>query len=127
MKREMDLVRLLLLKLESMSDEAHSVLILDPAGLDLDGYSAEQVDYHLNLLVDAGLVDQGGGGALSGFMFKQLTWEGHDFLDAIRDDEIWRRTREGVKAAAGFSLALLGDLARGCIRKKIADQTSTQV
>lgn len=123
----MDLVRLLLLKLESMSDDAHSVSILDPAGFDLEGYSAEQVDYHLNLLVDANLVDQGGSGALSGFMFKQLTWAGHDFLDSVRDDEIWRRARDGAKAAGGFSIELLGDLAKGLIRKKIADHTGVQI
>jgi len=123
----MDLVRLLLLKLESMSDDAHSVSILDPAGFDLEGYSAEQVDYHLNLLVDANLVDQGGSGALSGYMFKQLTWAGHDFLDSVRDDEIWRRARDGAKAAGGFSSELLGDLAKGLIRKKIADHTGVQI
>jgi hypothetical protein len=27
---------------------------------------------------------------------KRLTWDGHEFLDAIRDPEVWRRTKEGV-------------------------------
>ncbi|EZQ18942.1 hypothetical protein CF98_00160 [Halopseudomonas bauzanensis] len=127
MKRDMDLVRLLLLRLESLSDEPHSILVLNPAKFDVEGYTADQVDYHLYLLVDSRLVDQGGSGVMSGFAFKQLTWAGHDFLDAVRDDEIWRRTREGVRAAGGFSIELLGDLAKGLIRKKIAEHTGVQL
>ena len=73
------------------------------------------------------LIDQGGKGPLNGFQFRQLTWSGHDFVDAVRDDEIWGKTRQGAKAAGGFSVDLLKDLAKGFIRKKIAEHTGVEI
>ncbi|MDP9663784.1 UNVERIFIED_ORG: hypothetical protein J2W16_001498 [Pseudomonas cremoricolorata] len=127
MQRDMDLLRLLLLRLEKASTKADSILIFRNGELAIEGYTDDQVRYHLNLAVQAGLVDQGGKGLLNGFQFRQLTWSGHDFVDAIRDDEIWRKTRQGAKAAGGFSVDLLKDLAKGFIRKKIAEHTGIEL
>jgi hypothetical protein len=127
MKRDMDLLRLLLLKLEAVNDRAHSVLMFTYDELAIEGYTRDQVAYHLDLAVKAGLIDQGGAGGLNHFTFRQLTWEGHDFVDAIRDDDIWRKTRQGATAAGGFSLELLSDLAKGFIRKKIAEHTGVEI
>lgn len=127
MRRDMDLLRLLLLKLETISDEAHSVFVFDDDELAIEGYTEDQVAYHLELAVEAGLIDQGGNGVMNGFTFRRLTWDGHDFTDAIRDDDIWCKTRQGASAAGGFSLELLRDLAKGFIRKKIADHTGIEL
>lgn len=127
MRRDMDLLRLLLLKLEIISEEAHSIFIFDYEELAVEGYTEDMVAYHLDLAVEAGLIDQGGSGTMSGFMFRRLTWSGHDFTDAIRDDDIWQKTRQGANAAGGFSLELLRDLAKGFIKKKIADHTGIEI
>lgn len=127
MRRDMDLLRSLLLKLETFSDDAHSIWNISYDELPIDGFTVDQVAYHLGLAVEAGLIDQGGGGAMNSFMFRRLTWEGHDFVDAIRDDEIWRKTRQGASAAGGFSLELLRDLAKGFIRKKISEHTGVEI
>ncbi len=127
MRRDMDLLRLLLLKLETINDEADSIYLYSYEELQIDGFTTDQVVYHLDLAVEAGLVDQGGNGAMSEFMFRRLTWSGHDFADAVRDDEIWRKTRQGATAAGGFSLDLLKDLAKGFIRKKVADHTGIEI
>lgn len=52
------------------------------------------IAYNLGLAIDAGFVNgrEAGGGS---FLLEGLTWSGHDFLDSVRDDEIWRRTKEG--------------------------------
>jgi hypothetical protein len=42
---------------------------------------------------------------------KRLTWNGHEFLDAVRDDEVWRRTKEGARKA-GNAGTLLNERAR---------------
>jgi hypothetical protein len=42
---------------------------------------------------------------------RRLTWEGHEFLDAVRDPEIWRKTKAGAATTGGFTLGLLKDLA----------------
>lgn len=60
-------------------------------------------------------------------MIKRLTWQGHDFLDKVRDPEIWHATKEGAKKAGGFSLELLGALAKGFLKKKIEAHTGVDL
>ena len=51
MKRDMDLVREILLALEAQ-EEAFS-----PQRLEIDGYSAEQIGYHCYIMDEAGLLE----------------------------------------------------------------------
>lgn len=128
MKRNMDLLRLILLKLEAIDEnEKQGIWHLTGNDLPIEGFSWEQVRYHYDLSVEAGLVDQGGRGVMNGIMFRRLTWAGHDFVDAVRDDDIWRKTRQGASAAGGFSVDLLKDLAKGFIRKKISEHTGIEI
>jgi hypothetical protein len=123
MRRDMDLLRLLLLKLEALDEGAHSVMLYEYSELSIPEYTEDQVAYHLMLALEAGLIDQGGSGVMHGFMFKRLTWEGHDFADSVRDDKIWTSTKDGALKAGGYSMELLVDLAKGFIKKKLAEQT----
>ncbi len=129
MKRNMDLIRELLLRLESMETTRgamyHFALPDDEADPDLGlvDFTAQEIEYHARLLIQAGLIDPGNGGAFSGFTFRSLTWEGHDFLDAIRDDFIWAKTKSGAREVGGLTFELLKALARGFIKKQIQDKT----
>jgi hypothetical protein len=38
---------------------------------------------------------------------KRLTFQGHEFLDTVRDPEIWRRTKEGASKIGGAGVELL--------------------
>lgn len=127
MRRDMDLLRLLLLKLEVLHEDAHSISVYQYDELMVEGFNQDQVAYHLDLATEAGLVDQGGKGVMNGFMFRRLTWEGHDFVDAVRDNDIWKKTRLGASAAGGFSVDLLKDLAKGFIKKKISEHTGVEI
>ena len=64
-----------------------------------------------------------------GFSFPNpaLTWDGHDFLDSVRDEEIWRRTKEGAKAAGGFTFDIIKDLAKGLIKTQIKKHTDVDL
>ena len=57
----------------------------------------------------------------------RLTWDGCDFLDSVRDDEIWRQTKDGVTKAGGFSLDLMKALAKGLIKKQIETHTGVEL
>ncbi len=52
---------------------------------------------------------------------------GHDFLNSIRDPEVWNETKKMVQASGGFTLDLLKDLAKGLIKKKIEDHTGVKL
>lgn len=108
MKRDMDFVRELLLKIEEGDGKQRAFgLLTDPTQEDVD-----KLSYHMRMLVgEAGLVT--GTALQSGdWLHLNLTWVGHEFLDTVRDPEVWKRTKEGAKKAGNFSLDFLIDLAK---------------
>lgn len=94
MKRDMDLIRELLLRLEAVPARPGATLVYGHhPDFQAEGFSPQEISYHLELLRDAKLVrgpkDQPRLGA--GIKFESLTWAGHDFLDSVEDDDIWSR------------------------------------
>lgn len=86
MKRNMDFIRELLLKLEGVSEQPGAVFIIsgnDPE-IAIDGYTPDQITYHLELLREAGLIESPGSQPMLGVTFERLSWHGHDFLDTVR-------------------------------------------
>lgn len=129
MKRDMDLIRTLLLRMEEATMQGGVSYIFQPGfeELDVPGYDADAVTYHMNLLVDAGLLDAPSAHGANHFIVRGLSWRGHDFLDSVRDPEIWRKAREGTERAGGFTLELLGDLAKGLIKTQIEKHTGIKL
>ena len=121
MKRDMDLIRELLLTLENIDSRINKRLHFQSYD-ELSHYENEKVVYHYYLLADAGFLD-GMVMPTQAMRFSKLTWKGHDFLDSVRDPEIWSHTKEGALAAGGWTLELLGDLAKGFLKKKITEKT----
>lgn len=56
----------------------------DPA-MAMDGYSPDQITYHLELLREDGLIDSPGSQPMIGVSFRSLTSRGHDFLENIQN------------------------------------------
>lgn len=94
MKRDMDLVRLILLEIE---DKYRSTAIYDLA---IDGYDTEMVAYHCKILYEAGLISdykaQYADNEIYVFGVGSLTWDGNDFLEKIRDDSQWKKVKETI-------------------------------
>lgn len=94
MKRDMELVRKILLKIE---EEYRSSALLN---LPIEGYDMETVAYHCRIMQDAGLLTDYEGRSSNNqlymFWVGPLTWEGNDFLDKIRDDGVWHKTKEAI-------------------------------
>lgn len=127
MKRDMDLVRELLLAIENDPKYDGTIKWMPdgPEDLGITGHSFEEFAYHLTMMIDAGLIEGKAGMQMP--IFSKLTWDGHDFLDTIRDPVIWMQTKDGVKKAGGFSLDLLKALAKGFLTKKIEEHTGIQL
>ena len=105
-------------------------MILDPCDDEfaVEGKIADHIDYHLRLIGEAGFVEELGQGFASGdFRFRRLSWAGHDFLDSVRDADIWKATKQGVDDAKGFTFDMLRDLAKGLLKKKIEVHTGVQL
>jgi hypothetical protein len=129
MKRDMDLIRELLLRLEAHPVRLGGILHITPDDeiLRFVGYDERQIDYHLSLIREAGFIDEGGVKPMVGTGFRRLTWSGHDFLDSVRDPAIWKATKEGATKAGGFSVDLLVGLAKGLIKTQIEKHTGVQL
>jgi hypothetical protein len=96
MKRDMDCLRALLLKIEELPSNGIW------SGVEVEGYSPAQVAYHAHLAQDAKfivarfLLDEA-----DVFMVERLTYAGHEFLDAAREDKLWNKAKETVLKNAG--------------------------
>ncbi|MBA2174842.1 DUF2513 domain-containing protein [Halobacillus locisalis] len=86
MKREIDVIKYVLVEIEETQRSGPIQLQFD----ENDSYSTDKLNYHLRILTDAGFVDgeiKGvmGGGQIN--LIKSITWEGHDLLDALRNEK----------------------------------------
>lgn len=58
---------------------------------------------------------------------RGITWAGHDFIDTMRSQEVWERTKQAMREAGGGGFGLMLDLgkkvAEGFIRTKLKEAT----
>lgn len=102
-KRDMDLVRQILLACEA-SQELQTMVRLS-----LKGYKREVVSYHVELMHDAGLVTAMDASSSDGHDWRPtgLTWAGHEFLDAARSDTVWEKAKSSVGAVGGVAFEVI--------------------
>lgn len=93
MKRDMDLARTILEQVEDKSDGTNWVDLVVP-----DRTQAE-LGYHVMLLDQAGLLtaEEVSNTEIQYWRAIKLTWDGHEFLDAIRNDTVWSKVKETAK------------------------------
>ena len=119
MKRDMDLIRQLLLKIEALNLPRGTTKFFDPSDseLQVEGYTPAQIAYHLDLLFDQGFVE--GQRGMTNFGIAGLGWQGHELLDDIRDPDVWDKTKERAKGLAGVGLSFIWEIAKAEIKTKL--------
>lgn len=105
MKRDMDIIRKILLNVEADKYQLGE-------GIHLDGVPDEICGHHAALIFDAGLADgrliRTDGYGIVGATIERLTSAGHDFCDGIRHDTIWNKAKEHIlKPGASLGLPVL--------------------
>jgi len=108
-KRNMELIRKMLFAAEA-AEGGYA-----PGPLEIEGYSEAEIGYHAYLLCDAGLAfgidvetreSEG-----PEYQLRHLTWAGHEFLDAARDEPRWRKAMAAIGSAGGsVTLSVLQSL-----------------
>jgi len=111
MERNWDKIREILIKLEEMPAEKGNLRLSD-----FPEDQAYEYSYNTELLMEAGLIygemSKTLGTHASDFMAIRLTWEGHEFLDAIRSDNIWEKTKTSfVKGGLSMTFDLVKTVA----------------
>ena len=112
MKRNMDLVREILLQIEA-TEPGKAIR------LDTPSYGEEEIGLHVELMIEHGLIDgkavpSGDGAAhrILAYRIEGMTWEGQDFLNAARNDTIWKKAKEKCLGATG---GLAFDALKACL------------
>ena len=104
MKRELDLCRKILIFVADNGE------LKGPLKIDIKGYSIEEIAYNLELLEEAGFLKLVNGNSLNLLIWGSLSWEGNEYLDAIRNDRFWEKAKKQIKdkiGSASFSVLLL--------------------
>ncbi len=117
MKRDMELIRKILLKL---SDHEHGFATQE---FKIDGFTDEQVGYHCMLLDEAGLIKARDDTRLSSSSPcsepERLTWEGHEFIENARDENIWGQAKAAVDKIGDVSFSVWGSVLSQVVIKTI--------
>jgi hypothetical protein len=113
MKRDWDVIRELLTRVEecSVPDDMIQLSSFPPE-------RAAEISYHMELLIEAGLVDGQMSKTLGpgppSFFATRLTWDGHEFLDGIRSETVWQKTKKSF-VSNGTSMTF--DLVKSVVKE----------
>jgi hypothetical protein len=118
MKRDLDLIRKILLALE---EHEHGFA---PEELVIEGYSEEQIGFHIYLIGEAGLAKVAESARVNDPSPKafavNLTWAGYEFLESAKDDNLWGKAKEKViKPAGGVAFGVLLEWLKAEARAKL--------
>jgi hypothetical protein len=119
MKRNMELARRLLKQVEE-GDEFDGTGGFGAEAFPEPDHSSEEIAYHLVLLIRAGLLE--GTVTYDIPIVSSLTWEGHEFLDNTANPDIWAAVKKRAEQIGGMGLAMLGELAKAEMKKKLGLQ-----
>jgi hypothetical protein len=117
MKRDMELIRELLLAIEAVKKDTS----FPASDLNLESdWATEDVYYNLQLMADAGFIDAQPVKSFQGIhnvLIKRMTYEGHEFLDNARNESIWKEAmglvqQKGGSVAIGILTQLLTSVAK---------------
>jgi hypothetical protein len=100
MKRDLELVRKILLKVEQIPTYDQ------PVELNIENYKTEEINYHVGIMWQAGLLNIFDKpiktlNSPTRYLLTGLTWQGHEFLDASRSENAWKKAMKTIKDKGG--------------------------
>lgn len=99
MRRDLDLVRCVLMSVEK-ADGPIGYDVLSRCCADMG-----KLAFHIGLMQSHGLivseVDCDGFGEPIDVRISSITWDGYDYLDAIRSPQVWNKAKEAISKAVG--------------------------
>lgn len=120
MKLNHDCVRACMLYLEENLDMKSRINLV---GVHLNGYSDDDVLYSFIKLSEAGFINgkpqPAGNNPAYVFMTTSITYEGHKFIDSVRDDKVWSATKKISSKVASISIEMLTTIATNVLSKML--------
>ena len=126
MKLNHDCIRAILLDVEETSKLNVFLSLEELLQLKrISKFPTDEVEYSIVKLKEAGYIDVSlsyGNNKLTWVNMGLLTWEGHKFLDNIRDENVWKDTRNILSKFTSTSISIASDIASSVITKLIEKQ-----
>jgi len=128
MKRDFDLIRKILFYAEEHGHKFISKHSRDNlVEVVIDGYSKEEVIFHLEILYSGGLVESGynyvhnsrATERIERDKINYLTWAGFEYLDKVRDPTRWESIKKRLQP--------LGDFSYEAVNRTVAQLATEQV
>jgi hypothetical protein len=118
MKRDLNLVRMILLDIES-SPPGQPI-----SGFTYDGRSKAEILEHVELLLDANFIDgqmiPGNMGQPEGCMVMRMTWDGQEFLAKAKNDTVWKKVfAQAEEKGMSASLVVINGLLEAAAKKYV--------
>lgn len=82
-------------------------------------YTEDVLEYHVNYLKDAYLIQGVSKYMGGGYSIRDLTPQGHEFAQNIHNDTNWNKVKESAKAVGSFSIDTLQKIAVNVISTAI--------
>ncbi|WP_158972716.1 DUF2513 domain-containing protein [Paraglaciecola sp. L3A3] len=120
MQRNWDTVREIMLKVEAL--EPTQMLSLSEFEKDRD----YEISYHVQMLEEIGLIRASISRTISkganGFNVKELTWHGHEFLDSVREQSTWSKTKTLISSKGGvMTFEVIKTVAASLVKSAIGE------
>ena len=119
MKRDLDLIRSILITAEDSDGPVRFGTLLECEP------DASKLAYHVELMRSRGLIEaivkyDGLARSSLNVEVSSVTWDGYDYLDAIRSPKVWEKAKEAVSAAVGeASISVMKDTCQAVARSMI--------
>ena len=118
MKRDLELVRKILLAMEA---HEHGFFSKYP---EIENYTREEIGYHVFIMKQAGLIDAAERNTIRSkspdAVPLNLTWFGHEFLESSKDKKIWEKAKRVViEPAGGIAIDVLIEWLKSEAKRKL--------
>lgn len=118
MKRDWDTIRRILLAVEALPTMDCQI-----DSTNLHPIDPEEAAYHMRILIESGLLVGACREAIGpSYCFAhRLTWSGHEFLDAIREESVWQKIKLSArKQGISLSVELIREISMTIFRSLLS-------
>ena len=110
--RDLDYVRQLLMEMEAEGDYALRVITSDVSEKEMN---------HILIMADAGLLSQ-----VDRHSYR-ISWHGYDYLDAVRDEENWSKTKAALNKIGGGTFEIAKELAVAYLKQTAKEKLGIEL
>jgi hypothetical protein len=116
MRLDKDLVRTILIAIEASDTDP-----LSGVDVRIPDRTEQEISYHIQLLDEARFITAEDLSTLGGYEWraKRLTYNGHEFLDDIRDSRVWTETKKIAEDIGAGSVHMLFEIAKAYLTQQI--------